>query len=89
VLAAVRSVVVHLLEGVKANSKAAATRRFAVPSERLFLSSLLEPYKETALFGLDNAVHFTYQSGYKRQITYFDMAIWQLPSDKLNYSPRA
>jgi hypothetical protein len=36
VLAGLRNVVVHLLEGVKANSKAAATRRFAAhPEEAL------------------------------------------------------
>ncbi len=35
-LAAVRNVVVHLLEGVEASSKAAATRRFAArPQEAL------------------------------------------------------
>ena len=33
VLAAVRNAVVHLLEGVKASSKAAATRRFAAHPE--------------------------------------------------------
>jgi predicted transposase YbfD/YdcC len=33
VLAAIRNAVVHLLEGVKADSKAAATRRFAVHPE--------------------------------------------------------
>lgn len=38
VLAALRNVAVHLLEGVKARSKAAATRRFAVrPQEALAL----------------------------------------------------
>ncbi len=36
ILAAIRNVVVHLLEDVQANSKAAATRRFAVhPEEAL------------------------------------------------------
>ncbi len=38
VLAAIRNAVVHLLEGVEANSKAAATRRFAAhPDEALLL----------------------------------------------------
>jgi predicted transposase YbfD/YdcC len=38
VLAALRNAVVHLLEGIEANSKAAATRRLAAhPKEALFL----------------------------------------------------